>query len=103
MPFDFDSLSTDGIETIKIWYHKDYPYSYDIISKTTIVFSNGATATINQQMLSLDHYVVDVVFVSDGLTYEVSSATIDEEKIHSYNRNIKQAYDQKDFWREVEL
>ena len=104
MPFDFDSLSTDGIDTIKVWYHKDYPYSYgNIISKTTVLFNNGCQIFIKQSMLSLDCYVLDIEIIYEGLTFTITASELNDEKVYSYNRILKQAYDQRDFWAEIEL
>ena len=61
MPFDFDSLSIDGIDTIKVWYHKDYPYSNDVISKATIIFNNGAKMMIKQKMIDWDNFIINIV------------------------------------------
>lgn len=104
MPFDFDSLSTDGIDTVKVWYHKNYPYSYDaVLSTATIAFNNGTQAVVKQSMLSLDCYILDVEILHEGLCYKISSSEIDEDKVYSYNRILKQAHDQRDFWGELEL
>lgn len=103
MPFDFDSLSSDGIDTIKVWYHKDYPYSYDVISKATIMFNNGTQIIVKQKMLALDSYFVNVEITHDGLMYNFDEDMMSSDKVHSYNRVLKQAYDQRDFWQEVEL
>ena len=104
MPFDFDALSTDGIDTIKVWYHKNYPYSYDaVLSKATILFNNGTQIFVKQSMLSLDSYILDVEITYEGLTYKIESHELNDEKVHSYNRALKQAYDQRDFWAEIEL
>ena len=103
MPFDFDSLSSDGIDTIKVWYHKDYPYSYDVISKATIMFNNGTQIIVKQKMLALDSYFVNVEIIHDGLMYNFDEDMMNSDKVHSYNRVLKQAYDQRDFWQEVEL
>lgn len=104
MPFDFDSLSTDGIDTIKVWYHKDYPYFYgNIISKTTVLFNNGCQIFIKQSMLSLDCYVLDIEIIYEGLTFTITASELNDEKVYSYNRILKQAYDQRDFWEEIEL
>ena len=104
MPFDFDSLSTDGIDTIKVWYHKNYPYSYDsILSKATVLLNEGTQIVIKQSMLALDSYVLDVEILHEGLTYNIASNELNDDKIHSYNRALKQAHDQRDFWGEIEL
>lgn len=103
MPFDFDSLSIDGIDTIKVWYHKDYPYSNDVISKATIIFNNGTKMMIKQKMIDWDNFIINIEATHEGLLYKFHEDALNVDKIHSYVRVLKQAYDQRDFWQEVEL
>ena len=104
LPFSMDELLECGTQSISVWYHKDYPYSYQRnISKVSLILNDETKIFVYQYMDDIDVIRIEIEIVFNGLPYKIDMSKLNQDKIHSYNRAIKQTYDQRDFWQEVEL
>lgn len=104
LPFTFDDLQDRGVEAVNIFYHKDYPYSYEHpVSKATVKFSNGVVIYVYQYMENIDCYRLEIEVLQDEKICKINTIDLDANRMHSYVRAIKQAYSYRDFWEEVEF